>query len=75
MVKNCFITKDQLARNHQEQTHEIFRLDMCDQGIGNVPKEEVNILLELATSSYDHRQQTCDGIVKVLQKYKNMKPS
>lgn len=71
-----FITKEKLTRNHQDCIHTIFRLDMCDQGIGNVPQKDIDILLELATPpSSDHRQQTCDGIVEVLQKYKNIIPS
>ena len=47
----AFITSDQLTRNHQEQSHELFRLDMVDRGIGNVPEDEIKSLVELATPS------------------------
>lgn len=67
----AFITSEQLTRNHQEQSHELFRLDMVDRGVGNVPDEEIKNLLELATPSSDHRDKTRKGLIEVMQKHKN----
>jgi len=65
-----YITTDELTRNHQENIYKIYQTDMVNRGKAKVSQNEIDNLIELATPSSDHREETRRGLVNIMNKHK-----